>query len=113
MKAFVTNRIGDAGFLIGIFILFTTFGSVNFADLAHLVPQVPEVAWTGTLTVATLFLFLGATGKSAKQALDVVQRAAERKRAVAPPITLAKSDEEIVEAFLAEYRAHLEQGRAS
>ncbi len=55
----------------------------------------------------------GATGKAAKQALDVVQKAAERKRAIAPPITLTQSDEEIVEDFLAEYRTHLEQGRAS
>jgi NADH-quinone oxidoreductase subunit L len=71
MKAFITNRIGDAGFLIGIFILFTVYGTVNFADLANLIPKVPEVAWTGMLTVATLFLFIGATGKSAQIPLYV------------------------------------------
>jgi NADH-quinone oxidoreductase subunit L len=71
MKAFVTNRIGDAGFLIGIFILFSTFGSVNYTDLLHLIPQNVELAWTGPLTLATLFLFIGATGKSAQIPLYV------------------------------------------
>jgi NADH-quinone oxidoreductase subunit L len=71
MKAFVTNRIGDAGFLIGIFILFFTFGSVNYADLLNLVPKVAEMGWTGPLTLATLFLFVGATGKSAQIPLYV------------------------------------------
>lgn len=71
MKAFVTNRIGDAGFLIGIFILFFTFGSVNYADLANLIPTVAELNWTGPLTLATLFLFVGACGKSAQIPLYV------------------------------------------
>jgi len=71
MKAFVTNRIGDAGFLIGIFILFFTFGTVNYADLAHMLPATPDMSWTGPLTVATLCLFLGATGKSAQIPLYV------------------------------------------
>lgn len=71
MKAFVTNRIGDAGFLIGIFILFFTFGSVTYADLAALMPQAAEVGWTGPITLACLFLFLGATGKSAQIPLYV------------------------------------------
>ncbi len=71
MKAFVTNRIGDAGFLIGIFILFLTFGSVNYADLTDLVPKVVETSWMGPMTLATLFLFIGATGKSAQIPLYV------------------------------------------
>ena len=71
MKAFVTNRIGDAGFLIGIFILFFTFGSVDYSDLAQLVPKVAEVGWTGPITLACLFLFLGACGKSAQIPLYV------------------------------------------
>lgn len=71
MKAFVTNRIGDAGFLIGIFILFFTFGSVNYSDLANLIPTVAEMSWTGPLTLATLFLFIGACGKSAQIPLYV------------------------------------------
>jgi len=71
MKAFVTNRIGDAGFLIGIFILFFTFGSVNYADLLNLVPKTVELTWMGPLTLATLCLFIGATGKSAQIPLYV------------------------------------------
>jgi NADH-quinone oxidoreductase subunit L len=71
MKAFVTNRIGDAGFLIGIFILYATYGTLNYADLIHLVPQVPEIGWAGPITLATLCLFIGATGKSAQIPLYV------------------------------------------
>jgi hypothetical protein len=52
----------------------------------------------------------GATGKLARQALDVAQKAAERKRAVAPPVTLTPSDQAIVESFFAEYRRSLEEG---
>ena len=71
MKAFVTNRIGDAGFLIGVFLLFLTFGTVNYSDLISLVPKVVEMSWTGPLTLAMLFLFVGATGKSAQIPLYV------------------------------------------
>lgn len=71
MKAFITNRIGDAGFLIGIFILFTTFGTVSFSDLAEVVPKVAETAWMAPLTLACLALFVGATGKSAQIPLYV------------------------------------------
>jgi NADH-quinone oxidoreductase subunit L len=71
MKAFVTNRIGDAGFLIGVFTLFFAFGTLNYADLANIIPKIPETAWTGTVTLATLFLFIGATGKSAQIPLYV------------------------------------------
>ena len=71
MKAFVTNRIGDAGFLLGIFMLFFTFGTVNFAQLVSLAPAVPELGWTGPVTLACLFLFIGATGKSAQIPLYV------------------------------------------
>lgn len=71
MKAFITNRIGDAGFLIGIFILFLTFGTVNFVDLLARLPSVAEVGWTGPITLASLALFIGATGKSAQMPLYV------------------------------------------
>lgn len=71
MKAFVTNRVGDAGFLLGIFTLFFMFGTVNFAELIERVPQIPEIGWTGPLTLACLFLFIGATGKSAQIPLYV------------------------------------------
>jgi NADH-quinone oxidoreductase subunit L len=71
MKAFVTNRIGDAGFLIGIFICFFTFGTVDFSDLIELVPKAAETSWFGPLTLAMLFLFVGACGKSAQIPLYV------------------------------------------
>lgn len=71
MKAFVTNRIGDAGFLIGMFILFFTFGTLNYFDLAQVIPNVAEMSWTGPITLACLFLFLGAAGKSAQIPLYV------------------------------------------
>ncbi len=71
MKAFVTNRIGDAGFLLGIFMLFITFGSVHFQEIIARAPQVAEVGWTGPITLACLFLFIGACGKSAQIPLYV------------------------------------------
>ena len=71
MKAFITNRIGDAAFLIGIFILFTTFGTVNLHELNALAPAALEAGWLGTVGLATLMLFIGATGKSAQIPLYV------------------------------------------
>ncbi len=71
MKAFVTNRIGDAGFIIGMFILFFTFGSLSYADLIELVPKTVETTWFGPVTLACLFLFIGAAGKSAQIPLYV------------------------------------------
>ena len=72
MKAFITNRIGDAGFLLGIFTLFFLFGTVNFQEIisrAHGLPV--EMLWSGPVTIACLFLFIGATGKSAQIPLYV------------------------------------------
>ncbi len=71
MKAFITNRIGDAGFLLGIFLLYVTFGTVSFSELAQLMPAAPESAWWGPITLSCLFLFIGATGKSAQIPLYV------------------------------------------
>ena len=71
MKAFVTNRIGDAGFLLGIFMLFFTFGTIDFAQLIAALPPEMETAWTGAMTLACLFLFVGAAGKSAQIPLYV------------------------------------------
>lgn len=61
-KAFVMNRIGDLGFLLGIFMLFSTFGSTSFADIF---PKA-EGASVTVLTTITLLLFVGAMGKSAQ-----------------------------------------------
>lgn len=63
-KAFVMNRIGDLGFLLGVFLLFNTFGSVEFAKIfpaaANLMPGNQAVMWI------TILLFIGACGKSAQ-----------------------------------------------
>lgn len=70
MKAFVVNRIGDAGFILGIFLIWTTFGSVLYADVF---PQAEAVnaAMPGVITAITLLLLIGATGKSAQIPLFV------------------------------------------
>ncbi len=73
MKAFVTNRIGDAAFLIGLFILFLNFGTMGFQELngaAQAMGEVPA-GWLNPVTLGTLFLFIGATGKSAQIPLYV------------------------------------------
>ncbi len=71
MKAFITNRIGDAGFLLGIFTLFFLFGTVSFHEIIARLPATAELGWTGPMTIACLFLFIGATGKSAQIPLYV------------------------------------------
>jgi len=63
-KAFVVNRIGDFGFLLGIFLIFWTFGTINFREVFELAAKYP--VGSGVITAITLFLFLGATGKSAQ-----------------------------------------------
>ncbi|MBO9668515.1 MAG: NADH-quinone oxidoreductase subunit L, partial [Bdellovibrio sp.] len=64
MKAFITNRVGDAAFLLGMFVLFMTFGTLNFHELNALAPTTAEASWMGAVTLGTMFLFIGATGKS-------------------------------------------------
>ncbi len=65
-KAFIVNRIGDFGFILGVLMLFVQFGSVDFQEIAHQASMLsPEVAF-GTVSLATLLLFVGATGKSAQ-----------------------------------------------
>jgi NADH-quinone oxidoreductase subunit L len=71
MKAFIANRIGDAAFLIGMFILFIEFGTLNFYELNAAMPVDPMTTWLNPITLGTLFLFIGATGKSAQIPLYV------------------------------------------
>jgi len=71
MKAFITNRVGDAAFLLGMFILFMTFGTLNIHELNALAPTAVEASWLGAVTLGTLMLFIGATGKSAQIPLYV------------------------------------------
>ena len=71
-KAFITNRIGDWGFLLGIFLVFFTFGTLDFREVAAAAATWPvEAATFGTLSIITLLLFVGATGKSAQIPLYV------------------------------------------
>jgi NADH-quinone oxidoreductase subunit L len=72
-KAFIVNRIGDFGFMLGMFLLFRAFGTLDFSELfakADLWPK-DAMGQFGTLTVACLLLFMGATGKSAQLPLYV------------------------------------------
>jgi NADH-quinone oxidoreductase subunit L len=71
-KAFWVNRIGDFGFLLGLFVLFRQFGSLDFAAVFSGAAAMPvESAGAGALTVAALLLLAGATGKSAQIPLYV------------------------------------------
>jgi NADH-quinone oxidoreductase subunit L len=69
-KAFIVNRIGDFGFLIGMFLLLANFGTLTFTEIATKLGQDP--GWQGgVVTVIALCLLLGATGKSAQLPLYV------------------------------------------
>jgi len=73
-KAFIVNRIGDFGFAIGLMLLFWTLSAaghptINILEINHLAPEI--LAGTTVVTVITLLLFLGATGKSAQLPLYV------------------------------------------
>jgi NADH-quinone oxidoreductase subunit L len=72
-KAFIVNRIGDFGFMLGMFLLFRTFGSLDFVTVfSKAAPMQPDaMGQFGILTVACLLLFMGATGKSAQLPLYV------------------------------------------
>ncbi len=65
MKAFIVNRIGDWGFLLGVLTLFRFGGTIEYGSLFATAPHVFAPAGAVILT-ATLLLFLGATGKSAQ-----------------------------------------------
>jgi NADH-quinone oxidoreductase subunit L len=70
-KAFIVNRIGDFGFVLGVLLAFVRFGTVDFQEIARAVAGLaPETAF-GTLSLITLLLFVGATGKSAQIPLFV------------------------------------------
>jgi NADH-quinone oxidoreductase subunit L len=71
-KAFIVNRIGDAGFLLGMFFIAWIFGSLQFTkvtDLARAGHFPPETL--SYITAATLLLFVGACGKSAQLPLYI------------------------------------------
>jgi NADH-quinone oxidoreductase subunit L len=66
-KAFVTNRIGDWGFLVAMFLVFFTFGTLNYAEF---LPLSPGLTATTATAIGALF-FVGAVGKSAQLPLFV------------------------------------------
>ncbi len=66
-KAFVTNRVGDLGFMLAMFVVFAEIGSIQYADI---LPAAPDLG-TGTATVIVLLLLLAAAGKSAQLPLYV------------------------------------------
>lgn len=72
-KAFIVNRIGDFGFMLGMFLLFRTFHSLDFKTVfdAAATWQPEAMGQFGTITIACLLLFVGATGKSAQLPLYV------------------------------------------
>jgi NADH-quinone oxidoreductase subunit L len=65
-KAFVVNRIGDYAFILGMLALFAQFGTLDFQGVAARVAALPPETGFGIVSVATLLLFIGATGKSAQ-----------------------------------------------
>ncbi|HJS72397.1 MAG TPA: NADH-quinone oxidoreductase subunit L [Acidimicrobiia bacterium] len=67
-KAFVVNRIGDFGFMVGLMIVFTVFGTLSFSGIFE---QAPELLTTGTATAIALLFVVGAGGKSAQIPLYV------------------------------------------
>ncbi|HWY54510.1 MAG TPA: NADH-quinone oxidoreductase subunit L [Terriglobales bacterium] len=70
-KAFIVNRIGDAGFLLGMFTIAWYFGSLRFTEVTHLARSGHFGIGDPIITAATLLLFVGACGKSAQIPLYV------------------------------------------
>lgn len=71
-KAFVVNRVGDFGFMIGVFLIFTTFGSVRYEEVFAAIQSHPNLFGIATtLTAIGMLLFVGAMGKSAQIPLYV------------------------------------------
>ncbi|MDH5693828.1 MAG: NADH-quinone oxidoreductase subunit L, partial [Gammaproteobacteria bacterium] len=78
LKAFLVNRVGDFGFILGIGVILAYFGSVDYADVfaaadsmqSLTIQVIPGVDWS-VLTLACILLFIGAMGKSAQVPLHV------------------------------------------
>jgi NADH-quinone oxidoreductase subunit L len=73
LKAFVVNRVGDVGLILGMIFIFHAFGSLDLVDIADNAGGLArEGLWQwGPATIACLLLFVGATGKSAQIPLHV------------------------------------------
>ncbi|MHB8534492.1 MAG: NADH-quinone oxidoreductase subunit L [Sulfuricaulis sp.] len=78
LKAFLVNRVGDFGFLLGIAAIYMTFGTLDYGAVFAIAPQVagktisilPGVDWN-VITLICILLFVGAMGKSAQVPLHV------------------------------------------
>jgi NADH-quinone oxidoreductase subunit L len=70
-KAFIVNRIGDAGFLLGMFFIAWYFGSLRYTDVTRLAHSGHFAIGDPIITAATLLLFVGACGKSAQLPLYI------------------------------------------
>jgi NADH-quinone oxidoreductase subunit L len=70
-KAFVVNRIGDAGFILGLFLLLNTIGTIRFTEIGPAIEAGGFGVGNGIMTAIALLLFVGATGKSAQIPLYV------------------------------------------
>ena len=73
-KAFIVNRIGDWGFILGIFLVFFMFGTLDFREVAEAAAALPvetQAVGFGVISLICLLLFIGATGKSAQIPLYV------------------------------------------
>ena len=78
LKAFLVNRVGDFGFMLGVGIVFAVFGTLDYATVFELAPRVapatvelvPGMAWS-LMTIICICLFIGAMGKSAQFPLHV------------------------------------------
>lgn len=70
LKAFVVNRVGDAGFLLGMFLIFSLFGTLKYSEVHKFVLENEEVLAI-PLGIAALLFFFAATGKSAQIPLYV------------------------------------------
>jgi NADH-quinone oxidoreductase subunit L len=71
-KAFIVNRVGDWGFILGVFLVFYTFGSFDFREVAARAAAFPiETGSFGVISAICLLLFVGACGKSAQIPLYV------------------------------------------
>jgi NADH-quinone oxidoreductase subunit L len=65
-KAFIVNRIGDAGFLLGVMLITVTFGTLNFHEVTEIARSGRFAVGDGVITAICVLLFVGATGKSAQ-----------------------------------------------
>src|SRR5687767_14616745 len=65
-KAFIVNRIGDVGFILGMLLIFWQFGTLDFQQVARGIAGLGPESSFGPISLITLLLFVGATGKSAQ-----------------------------------------------